>query len=97
MMTSRHRWCSAQLTTVTVQGLTSEQTSMLEFAVRWCPYGGGEPGDILVEFGLTDQDYFTRLSTLLTTRSLATGLDQATLAALRATCQHRLASAYAPR
>ncbi|MBA4026436.1 MAG: hypothetical protein C0482_29195 [Gordonia sp.] len=70
---------------------------MLEFAVRWHPYGGGDAGDILVEFGLTDRDYFTRLSTLLTTRSLAAGLDPDTLAALRATCRQRLAHAHALR
>lgn len=70
---------------------------MLEFAVRWHPYGGGEAGDILVEFGLSGRDFFTRLSTLLSTRSLAAGLDPDTLAALRATCRRRLAHANGPR
>lgn len=34
---------------------------LLSFAMRWHRYDGGEPEDILVEFGLTEVDYFTRL------------------------------------
>jgi len=76
---------------VNIEGLSNEQAAMLKFASRWQPYGGGDPGDILIEFGLTDRDFFTRLSTLLDTRSLVAGLDPATLAAIRATCRLRLA------
>lgn len=68
---------------------------MLKFALRWQPYGGGDPGDILVEFGLTEKDYFARLSNLLAIHALATGLEPPTLAAMQATCRLRLARAYA--
>ena len=34
---------------------------LVEFAQRWQPYGGGEPAEILLEFGLTEREYFTRL------------------------------------
>ncbi|WP_155290427.1 DUF3263 domain-containing protein [Rhodococcoides fascians] len=77
--------------------LTTEQATMLEFALRWQPYGGGDSGDILVKFGLTDQAYFTRLALLLANRSVAAGLDPAACAEIRATCRRRLARARTSR
>lgn len=42
---------------------------MLDFALRWLPYGGGHAGDILVHFGLTEHEFFSRLHNLLVVNS----------------------------
>ncbi|MCZ4516879.1 DUF3263 domain-containing protein [Rhodococcus ruber] len=39
--------------------------AMLDFVLRWGPYGGGRDEDILVEFGLTSPAFFERVLTLL--------------------------------
>jgi hypothetical protein len=42
-----------------------EDARVLEFACRWVPYGGGDPGDILVEFGISPARYVARLARTL--------------------------------
>ncbi len=42
-----------------------EDDRIVEFARRWLPYGGGSPGDLLVEFGMTPAGYLTRLGEIL--------------------------------
>ncbi|MET9202429.1 hypothetical protein [Gordonia sp. NPDC003585] len=34
---------------------------MLRFALHWLPYGGGSAGDILVEFGISECEFFRRV------------------------------------
>lgn len=76
-----------------IEGLVNEQAAMLEFALRWQPYGGGDSGDILIEFGLTGRDFFTRLLALLDSCSVAANLDPVMRAAITMTCHQRLAHA----
>jgi uracil-DNA glycosylase len=42
-----------------------EDAQILEFARRWMPYGGGNSGDLLVEFGMTPAGYRDRLRRIL--------------------------------
>ncbi|MGZ9886475.1 DUF3263 domain-containing protein [Rhodococcus ruber] len=42
-----------------------EDDRIVEFARRWLPYGGGSPGDLLVEFGMTPAGYLARLGEIL--------------------------------
>lgn len=42
-----------------------EDAQILEFARRWLPYGGGNSGDLLVEFGMTPACYVARLGKIL--------------------------------
>ncbi|ETT27286.1 DUF3263 domain-containing protein [Rhodococcus aetherivorans] len=42
-----------------------EDNRIIEFARRRLPYGGGSPGDLLVEFGMTPADYLIRLGEIL--------------------------------
>lgn len=42
-----------------------EDAQILEFARRWLPFGGGEPIDLMVEFGLTPAGYMNRLRAAL--------------------------------
>jgi hypothetical protein len=73
-----------------VHPLSREQTRMLEFASRWAPFGGGTAGDILVEFGLSEQVFYTRVSALVNARPVATGLDAATIGSIQDACRKRL-------
>ena len=42
-----------------------EDAQIIEFARRWLPYGGGNTGDLLVEFGMTPARYVARLGKIL--------------------------------
>lgn len=42
--------------------------AMLDFALRWSPYGGGRDEDILIEFGLIAPAFFERVLTMLATQ-----------------------------
>jgi hypothetical protein len=68
----------------------TDQARLVEFALRWQPYGGGSAEDIFVEFGLTEKVYFERLSDVL--YAGAAVLTPAAHAALRAICTSRLRS-----
>ncbi|MFE5700388.1 DUF3263 domain-containing protein [Rhodococcus koreensis] len=41
------------------------QQELITFARAWAPYGGGNPEEIFVTFGITPHAYFTRLAALL--------------------------------
>lgn len=62
---------------------------LVAFARRWLPYGGGSRGDILVEFGLTEDEYFTRLLAVLP----EAGLDPTTTTHLHTLATRRLTTA----
>jgi hypothetical protein len=38
---------------------------LLTFAIRWLPYGGGPDDEVLINFGLTPQDYRQRIRDLV--------------------------------
>lgn len=61
---------------------------MLQFALRWYPYGGGSAEDIFVKFGLTEEVYFRRLSHALC--SGGTAISPALREILHAVCDRRL-------
>jgi hypothetical protein len=42
-----------------------DRSRMLGFAQRWNAYGGGDVEDIMVEFGISETEYFTRLQHIL--------------------------------
>ena len=51
------------------ENLDDQPADILDFARRWYHYGGGSAEDILVEFGITEHEYFHRLGAVLDTRS----------------------------
>ncbi|AWH00628.1 DUF3263 domain-containing protein [Rhodococcus ruber] len=44
--------------------MTKDEVALLDFAVQWAPYGGGDE-HILPEFGLVPTDFYHRLRCLL--------------------------------
>ncbi|WP_156045848.1 MULTISPECIES: DUF3263 domain-containing protein [Actinomycetes] len=50
---------------VTKATLTQEEKRMLDFAQRWYLYGGGDPEDIMVTFGVTPYVFYSRVEYLL--------------------------------
>lgn len=48
-------------------GDMNDATELVAYAESWYRYGGGDPDDILVRFGLTEVAYFTRLREALST------------------------------
>ena len=69
----------------------ADHARLLEFAERWYPFGGGSAEDIFVEFGLTVDAYFERLSDALDAD--VGGLSPAVHEALQRICNQRLHSA----
>ncbi len=67
-------------------GAMDQATELVAFATRWHTFGGGEADDIMVTFGLTERDYFTRLLEALATADL----DTATRAAITEVARRRL-------
>ncbi|MFC0452228.1 DUF3263 domain-containing protein [Rhodococcus jostii] len=63
--------------------------SMITFAKRWSPYGGGDEY-ILPEFGITPMLFYQRLHTTLE-RKFVEGLDLTTRLSLREFCARKLA------
>jgi hypothetical protein len=45
--------------------MTSE-TDLVDFAIKWRHWGGGTAEDIFLEFGLSSDQFFSRLATALT-------------------------------
>lgn len=77
-------------------GMTSriapaDHARLVEFAEQWYPFGGGSAEDIFVEFGLTPEAYFERLSDALDVG--IAGLSSEVHEALRRICNQRLRSA----
>ena len=50
--------------------MNSEEAAMLELARIWAPYGGAQPGDILVEFGISPATFYGRIIRILRTIAL---------------------------
>lgn len=48
--------------------VSSVDRSMVEMACRWMPFGGPPAEDIMVNFGLTPNDYYRRLDTFVVTQ-----------------------------
>ncbi|WP_040795766.1 hypothetical protein [Nocardia higoensis] len=44
--------------------MITEPRDLLEYAVEWAPFGGGQE-DILVRFGLTIDEYHRRISEII--------------------------------
>ncbi|MDM7489737.1 DUF3263 domain-containing protein [Rhodococcus sp. GXMU-t2271] len=66
------------------------QAELLDFAVEWAPYGGGDE-HVLPTFGLDLTEYYRRLLHLLDT-PVTRSMDPATILQLRQQCSKRLAS-----
>lgn len=56
--------------------LDDQPADILGFARRWYLFGGGSAEDILVEFGITEHEYFRRLGAVLDTQSFDPGDDE---------------------
>jgi len=67
----------------------TEVVHMLDFARRWAPFGGGEPEDIFVEFGLPADTYFERLRNFLRAHPMAI-MDPAVGQAMSTVCNQRI-------
>jgi hypothetical protein len=67
-----------------------EDDRMVNFALRWLPYGGGPAEDIIVEFGLSSREFFTRLDAVLRGPACPSRLDSNAVAALLEVCRRRL-------
>ncbi len=67
-----------------------ETKRMIDFATRWMPYGGGPAEDILVGFGISPTEYFTRLAAVLREPDTESTLDRDTMSALLEVCRRRL-------
>ncbi|OUS92340.1 hypothetical protein CA951_29595 [Rhodococcus sp. NCIMB 12038] len=61
---------------------------MLEFALRWHPYGGGSSRLIFEEFGMDAPTYFSKLARILDADRSITS--EKTRAAIRGVCAVRL-------
>ncbi|WP_030173773.1 MULTISPECIES: hypothetical protein [Actinomycetes] len=69
----------------------ADHARLVEFAEQWYPFGGGSAEDIFVEFGLTPETYFERLSDALDVG--VPGLSPEVHEALQRICDQRLHSA----
>ncbi len=69
----------------------ARERDIVAFAKVWAPYGGGSQADIFVTFGLTVEQYFTRLTILLGS-SLAGELTPAQRRTILQVCMWRLAN-----
>lgn len=70
--------------------LPPEVARMLDFAQRWAPFGGGDPEDIFLSFGVRSRVYFVRLQQILL-KHPAVVPDPTLRAHLIAVCADRLA------
>jgi len=66
--------------------VTKDEVALLDFAVRWAPYGGGDE-HILPEFGLLPIDFYHRLQSLLDEHP---SIDVQVRRRLKALCAHKL-------
>ncbi len=65
-----------------------DAADVVAFAQRWYRYGGGDPTDIMIEFGLSERDYFVRLRDALADYE---GLDPQTAGDIAQVVTRRLA------
>jgi len=68
---------------------------MLAFALRWLPFGGGDPEDIWIAFGLSERVYFHRLQMLLDGEP-PPGIDDSTWLRMKRSCSERLIASTRP-
>jgi hypothetical protein len=47
--------------------------ALIEYALRWAPFGGPHDDDLLVEFGMTSRTYYNRLARALRVRPSVEG------------------------
>jgi hypothetical protein len=73
----------------TAAGRADYERSMIDFIRHWHRFGGGTARDIFVEFGLPEQDFFSRILQLLQTR-LFPGMTEDTAEYIRKVCRWRL-------
>ncbi|QRE82673.1 DUF3263 domain-containing protein [Rhodococcus ruber] len=66
--------------------MTKDEVALLDFAVQWAPYGGGDE-HILPEFGLVPTDFYHRLRCLLDARPK---IDAGTRRRLKNLCTRKL-------
>ncbi|WP_433521402.1 hypothetical protein ACQPZ2_29225 [Nocardia pseudovaccinii] len=64
--------------------------AILDFGVRWHPYGGGHPGRIFIEFGIDEGEYFRRLLRLVNPPDARFELTETDRAKIRSVCEARL-------
>ena len=69
--------------------MNAHERAMLNFAVRWSPFGGGEQY-IFTEFGVSVPTFYRRVLKLVESRT-TTYLDSAVNENLRAYCKGKLA------
>lgn len=74
----------------TAGAFSVDQKRMVEFAIRWLPFGGGPRGEIFLEFGLSERGYYERLLTLVTHQSATKALGTADAESLIDLCTVRL-------
>ncbi|WZU35726.1 hypothetical protein Rruber_05239 (plasmid) [Rhodococcus ruber] len=66
--------------------MTKDEVALLDFAVQWAPYDGGDE-HILPEFGLVPTDFYHRLRCLLDTQPR---IDAGTRHRLMSLCTRKL-------
>ncbi|MDV6248057.1 DUF3263 domain-containing protein [Rhodococcus opacus] len=52
-----------------------EDQDLLDFAIRWVPYGGARREDILVNFGMTPAQFRIRIHQILISQAAAKQID----------------------
>lgn len=68
--------------------MTLNERAMLDFALRWSPFGNDGDEYILPEFGLTPATFYQRVLTLVTTGTVR--IDAATCSLLERICLDKL-------
>ncbi|QZS52629.1 DUF3263 domain-containing protein [Rhodococcus opacus] len=74
--------------------MTHDEHSMLAFAMKWLPYGGGDE-QMLPEFGLVPSAFYQRLQTMLISRAFL-GIEFATRQQLLEQCAVKLSNPTEP-
>ncbi|OZC57157.1 hypothetical protein CH289_04545 [Rhodococcus sp. RS1C4] len=71
--------------------LLKSDKPILDFALKWLPWGGGPDEDIMVEFGLSTVQFYSRLQALLDSSTRAPNLDKTVVDELYRLCNTYLA------
>jgi hypothetical protein len=70
--------------------LVESDQIILDHAIRWRHWGGAEAEDIMVEFGLTSVQFYSRLQALLDCRPNLPGFGQEVTIELHELCERHL-------
>lgn len=81
---------ASQVTPLTTKCRDTFERSMVDFAIRWCQFGGGSSQDIFEEFGLFEADFFRRVLDLTIELSEDNGDHQQLCEEVRRVCRLRL-------